>query len=60
MSFHIKTYSKSQLAAFYEVSLDTLKKWLVPNCFSVQEWGNKQLLSPDEVRKIIAFLGEPC
>lgn len=60
MSFAIKTYSKSQLAALYEISLDTFKKWLVPHCFTAQEWGNRQLLRPDEVRKIIEYLGEPC
>lgn len=60
MAFSIRTYSKSELATLYAISLDTLKKWLVPGCFSAEEWGNRQLLRPDEVRKIIEYLGEPC
>lgn len=53
----MKTLSKSELAAAYGVSLDTLSKRLktVPNL----ETGRRRLLYPNELTLIYLNLGEP-
>ena len=53
----MKTLSKSELAAAYGVSLDTLSKRLknVPEL----ETGRRSILYPNELTLIYASLGEP-
>jgi transposase len=54
----IKSYSKSELAAAYGVSLVTLNKWICEiNNLELQK--NCRIFTPKQVSIIVQHLGEP-
>ena len=55
--FVIKTYSKSELAALYGVSLTTFKNW----CKKITDLqlNDCKILTPKQVKDITNWLGEP-
>lgn len=58
--FVITTYSKSQLAEKYHVSMSTLKAWILKaHVMTNEEYGNYNLFTPAQVKAIVDKLGEP-
>lgn len=54
----VKTYTKSELAALYEVHSNTLYKWIksIPNLMLTKR---QRKLTPKQVEIIVKHLGEP-
>lgn len=56
--FKVKAYYKFELAAMYGISIVTLRKWInsVPNLDLLPK---QQLLTPEQVARIVQHIGEP-
>ena len=54
----VKAYSKTELARFYGVHYDTLKKWL-KNIPELDIKPTQRILTPKQVGKIFTHLGMP-
>ena len=59
----MKNKSKKQLASEYNISTKTLKKWIKPILKNLnmteKQYNNKKIFTPNEVKIIYEFLGEP-
>ncbi len=56
----IKTYTKKELRALYNVSRETFTKWINKFAKDIPDYNHKsKLLTPAQVRVIVELLGEP-
>ena len=56
--FIIQAYTKSEMHREYEVSAKTFRNWLLPVISQIGNYRGKRY-TPDQVAKIVAFLGTP-
>lgn len=59
--FIITSCSKGELAKAYNVRTPILRQWLTKNVklWNALQYDNGNILTPDQVRKIVNHLGEP-
>ena len=55
---HFKTSSKTNIAYAYNITLETLKKWLLPIEIKLGDYVGKAY-TPKQVAIIVEHLGEP-
>lgn len=55
----VKSYSKKELAAMYEIHPNTLRAWFERNPALAMLIGTRRRLTPKEVKIIFIELGEP-
>lgn len=58
MQTPIKSYSKKQLCALYQVSNRLLYKWFAAENLTTI-WHNKRIFSPNEIQIIFHKIGNP-